>query len=126
MFELKIIGASNICSVGRIFHPIISQGNVFFKFDGQVKRINKVLYIFSVLKNLLSIGSITNEDCIITYKWIYCQIVSISNLFKIIIWGSHNSINRLYKLKSNSLKSYIYLIEENLINLWHLRLQYVN
>lgn len=42
MFELKIVGDSNVCLVSGTSHSVLGKENVLFKHDRQVKKINNM------------------------------------------------------------------------------------
>nr|PNR27147.1 hypothetical protein PHYPA_030628 [Physcomitrium patens] len=67
MYELKTVEDSNVRLAGGTSHSVLGKRNELFKSDGQVNRISNVLYVSGVTKNLLSIGSITDQGCIVTF-----------------------------------------------------------
>ena len=99
MFEVKDVRQSNVEFVVEQFRSIKGKGNVFFSNDGEVKKICDVLQVPSVTKNLLSIGSITNQGCLVLFKPNQCQDVSANDPSKIIARGLGDPTDKMYKLE---------------------------
>lgn len=73
--SLELLSGNNKTAVCQN-HPITSKDRVHFKlFSGEIKEILSVLYVLSLKKNLLSIGSFTDHEiiaCVDNQKCILC------------------------------------------------------
>ena len=125
MFWLKTVANSNVHSTGGQSHSVTEKWNVLFKCDGEVKKISNVLYVPGVTKN--SVGSITDQGCIVTFGLTHCHIVSFLDPTKVIARSTPDSANGLSRLESNSEDTNIYSVDEdNSIDILHCRLGHVN
>ncbi len=60
------------------------KGNVGLKHNGEIKHVNNVIYVLTTIKNLLSIGAITNKECIVIFGSKICWIISTKKQFEVL------------------------------------------
>ncbi len=65
--------------------------------NGETKKVNDVLYVLGINKNLLSMGAIINKRCVVIFGSQKCWIV-MSLPSKLIVEGEGDKFNGLYKL----------------------------
>jgi hypothetical protein len=63
IYGLKLVVTTPMIVIGGETHVVVGKGSVFVKFpNGEIKRIDDVLYIFSIKWNLLFIGCIFDQS----------------------------------------------------------------
>jgi hypothetical protein len=84
-------------------HIIAGKGSVFIKFpNGEIKRINGVLYVLGIKRNLLSIGCIFDQGYIVKFINSICIIRDMQT--HIIVGKGHMLEKRgLYRLQVESI-----------------------
>ena len=88
MFEVKYVGQSNVQSVAAGSFTLSKEKEMnFFSYDGGEKKNSDVLYVPGVTINLLSVGSITDQGCLVLFGPNQCQVVSANDPSKIIARG---------------------------------------
>jgi hypothetical protein len=109
-------------------YAVCGQGDVSFHFlDGEIKKINNVLYGLGLTKNLLSIGTMTNARFVAVFDFQRCLLFTKGSSPKIVARGARDQISDLYKLTTHVSNVELNLVE-NLeeVFLWHKRLGHLN
>lgn len=83
-------------------HVVCGQGDVNFHFpNGEIKKINNVLYVPRLTKNLLSIGTMTNPRFVVIFDFRRCLLFTKGNSPKIVAKAARDQISSLYKLTTH-------------------------
>jgi hypothetical protein len=83
-------------------HVVRGQGGVSFRFlDGEIKKINNVLYIFGLTRNLLSIRTMIDVRFVAVFDFQRCLLFTKGNSSKIVARGARDQISSLYKLTNS-------------------------
>ena len=93
---------TKITSAGGQGHDIIGIGSIAIRLpNGEIQKINHVLYSLGILKNLLSVGFLTDKGYKLEFMQQVCIIKSSSG--DIIATAIRDSRNGLYKLRGDTL-----------------------
>jgi hypothetical protein len=73
-------------------------GNVIFSQNGGIKKINNILLVFGMTKNLLSIGAFANKGCLVVFGLKKCWVLTIIKPKKMLLEELEIiELNGLYK-----------------------------
>ena len=114
-------------------HRIAGRGSVNFQFpSGEIKSVPGVLYVPSITKNLLSVGSLTDKGYIACFDDTKCFLISKGSK-RIVAKGEREKGSGLYKLVARQSTLEVNQVEVNLTTsaldltrLWHHRLGHLN
>ncbi len=88
-------------STRRHAHLVEGKGDVYFQLDmGEIKNVTNVLYVPSLTKNLLLVGSIIDKGNIVIFDASKCLILDSNEPKKVIAKAVRDSTNGLYKGES--------------------------
>jgi len=87
-------------------HGVYGKGNIQLSSTfGKIKTITDVLYVLDLKKNLLSVGMIADRRNIVMFDFDKCLVIQNENPNVVIAKGVRDSKNRLYRLKTQSIKT---------------------
>jgi hypothetical protein len=123
----------DVRTVGGQKHKIAGRGSVKFQFPtSEIKTIPDVLYVPSITKNLLSVGSLTDGGYIACFDETKCYLINKGNR-KIIAKGEREVGSGLYRLVTKRPSPEIHQVQVNLTTaaidmtrLWHHRLGHLS
>lgn len=119
MHDLHIVGDYKVGSAGGHFHQVKGK-NIVFTYNGEIKRINNVFYVYGVTKNLLFVGSIADKRCVVMFNSNECWIVDSNSTDIVLTRGKRDPINGLYKLESNSDQLHVCIIDATKnVDVWY-------
>lgn len=90
---------SEFAQPGDKSHQVEAKGNVARIYNGEIKRIINVLHVPGVTKNLLSVGSITDKNCLVIFDHNYCWVVNDKNTDMVLAKGKRDPSNSLSTIK---------------------------
>jgi transposase InsO family protein len=123
----------DVRTVGGQKHRIAGRGSINFQFpSGEIKSVPGVLYVPSIIKNLLSVESLTDKGYIACFDETKCFLISKGSK-RIVARGERERGSGLYRLVAKQSTPELHQVEINLTSsvldltrLWHHRLGHLN
>jgi hypothetical protein len=89
---------STVTTVGRKSLPVTGQGTAIIDSN---KAVRKVLYIPSMVKNLISVDKLANQGYLTLFDAKRCWVFGQKDPIKILLSGSRTNSNSLYRLHTS-------------------------
>jgi hypothetical protein len=131
--DIRIAPKSNVTTVGGNALPVEGHGKATIS-DNKV--VDNILYVPSMKKNLLSVGKFADQGMITLFSSRNCWIFHKHSPYKVILTGTRESNNSLYRLVpprgarhamvSHELVNLIENSASNSAHLWHKRTAHLN
>jgi hypothetical protein len=124
--------ASLVSTTGGHNHQIAGTGSVsFYLGTGSIKKVDDVLYVPGITKNLLSVGALTDRGYIACFDRNRCHLIN-SRTKRIMATGVRNPSNGLYQLVTHNARDSpttevnISVATMDVACRWHCRLAHLN
>ena len=114
----NVVEITRVKSVDGQYHYVRGKGDINIPTPSSaIKKVNNVLYVPGLTKNLLSVGSIPNRGYSILFYSNKCFVVKTSKLDEVVAQSQRDCSNCLYRLE-------VYVVDLEPIEefkLWHTR-----